>query len=462
MGLLLLNQIKIFGLLFFFILPTVIRANYPVDFISPETELLKLTYQEAIDHALEHSTEIRTARKDLEIAGRSIWEITASGLPQIDASANYQYFFHIPTQLVPAEFFGGEPGEFIEVQFGTEHNLTAAATVSQMIFDGSYIVGLRASRIFRQLTRETLERSEIEIRNQVSETYFIILLSRDNLEVTRENMVNMERLLIENEELYREGFTDRINVDQLRLSVSNLGTRVRNMERQFEISKNLLKLQMGLEMEREILLTDSLDELFAMMIMGTETFIDEEFDYQDHIDYKIMLSRQNMDLMALRREQSFSLPRLTASYTYQEMAMRDEFNFTDGTRPWFPSSFVAVNLTVPIFSSGLRRSKVQQARLELQKSELATWQMSESLKLGMIEARSRFITAGEQYRNESDNLELAERILDQTIIMHREGMATSLELTQAQNQLLSTQASYYNAMFDFINAKNDLERARGL
>jgi outer membrane protein len=169
-----------------------------------------------------------------------------------------------------------------------------------------------------------------------------------------------------------------------------------------------------------------------------------------------------MDYMALRREQSFSLPRLTASYTYQEMAMRNDFNFTDMSKPWFPTSFVAVNLSIPIFSSGLRSARIQQARLELSKTEMETSQVSESLRMQITEARLQFRTAMEQYLTEKENMELAERILKRTTIMHKEGMASSMELTQANDQMLATRANYYNAMFEFITARNNLDKARGL
>ena len=424
------------------------------------TGIMRISLQQAVDYAVEHSTGMRTAKTDVEIAGRRIREITASGLPQVDASAGYQYYFEIPTSLVPAEFFGGEPGEFAEIQFGTEQTINVSATVSQMIFDGSYIVGLRAARIYRDLALQNRERSELEVRNQVSGTYFLVLLSRDNIYILKQNLENIRQSLAETEKIMEAGFTDPINVDQLKLSVSNMRNNLTNLERQYELSLNLLKYQIGVDMDREIELTDSLRTLFDTMMLEADP--DEEFSYEDHIDYRIMLSRQGMDYMALRREQSFSLPRLTASYTYQEMAMRNDFNFADMSKPWFPSSFVAVNLSVPIFSSGLRSARVQQARLELSKTEMATSQVSESLRMQIIEARSQFTTAIEKYRTERENMELAERILRRTTIMHKEGMASSMELTQANDQMLATRANYYNAMFEFITARNNLDKARGL
>lgn len=424
------------------------------------SEPLHITLQDALDYAAEHSATMKTARADLEIAGRQIKEITASGLPQIEASVGYQYFLNLPTSLVPAEFFGGEPGEFAEIQFGTEQNVNATATVKQLIFDGSYIVGLRASRIYRDLASQNVERSELDVKNQVSETYFLVLLSRDNLSIIRENLGNMELTLDETIEINKAGFTDAINVDQLRLSVSNLKNRITNLERQHELSINLLKFQMGLDFSREITLADSLTHLFEKMII--EADVTEEFNYEDHIDYKIMLSQETMSLMALRREQSFYLPTLSATFTHQESAQRDQFNFTDGSKPWFPSSFISVNLSIPIFSSGLRSSKVRQARLELTKSEIATQEVTQSLNLRIEEAIAQFRTAMDSYQSEKENLELAERILERTTIMHAEGMASSLELTQANDQMLSTRSNYYNAMFEFITARNNLDKARGL
>lgn len=425
-----------------------------------DTLPFEVSLQEALDYAVEHSITMRTARADYEIAGRQIKEITATGLPQIDASLGYQYFLNIPTSLVPAQFFGGEPGEFAEIQFGTEQTMSASATVSQLLFDGSYIIGLRAARVYRDLASQNIDRSELEIRNQVAETYFIVLLSRDNLSITRKNLSNLEQTLNETEKILEAGFTDAINVDQLRLSVSNLSNRITNLERQYELSMHLLKFQIGLNLDRDIILTDSLSGLFEKMLL--EADVNEEFNPEDHIDYKVTLSQQNMSYMSLRRQQSFYLPTLTASFTHQEMAMRNQFDFINFSRSWFPSSIVAVNLNIPIFSSGLRSSRVQQAKLELSKSEMATEEVARSLNLQIKEAISQYRTSMERYQDEKENLDLAERILSRTAIMHSEGMASSLELTQANEQLLTTQANYYNAMFEFITAKNNLDKASGL
>jgi len=422
-------------------------------------DTVSLSLEEARRYAMEHGYEMRRARKDLDIAERQIWETTAAGLPQINASVGYSYYLDIPTSLVPAEFFGGEPGDFQEIQFGTEQNITATASVEQLIFDGQYIVGLRASRIYRDLASQTLERSGLEIKNAVTETYFLVLLAGQNLDIASQNLRNMKVQLQETRELLKEGFTDPINVDQLQLTVSNLENRISSLKRQEKVATRLLKLQLGIDMEAPVRLTDALDDLHEEL-MDDLSFV-AEFAPRQHIAYRMTRSQEEMNRMVMRREQSAYLPSVSASFTRQEMAMRDEFNFFDGDQSWFPSTYFSVNLNIPIFSSGLRSSRVAQARIELDKSRIDRENTYQLLNMRMQEALADFDTAREQYQTEQENLELARRIFDRTSVMFREGMASSLELTQANDQLMTTQSNYYHALFEVLNARNNIDKAMG-
>ncbi|MBW6480689.1 MAG: TolC family protein [Bacteroidales bacterium] len=422
-------------------------------------EPLRLSLEDAQKYALEHNLELRNAKADANIASRQVWEITASGLPQIDGSVGYQYFTDIPTNLVPAEFFGGEPGEFAEIQFGTEQNLTASLSVNQLIFDGSYIVGLQAARIFRELSQRVYLKSELEIKSMVTETYYLNLATAQNLEIMQENLINLEKTLFETQKTFDAGFTDAINVDQLKLTVANLKNRIASMGRQKELSLNMLKFQIGLDIEHPLVLTDELEVMFRNISPDISGI--DDFNPENHIDFRIMKSQETMQLMTMRREWSFYLPNLSAFYTRQENAYRNEFNFFQSGRSWYPTSIIGLSLNIPIFSSGLRASRVQQARLELEKAQNNTRQIEQTLRLQKQEAWSGMQTSMEQYNNEKENLELAERILSRTRIMFREGLASSLELTQASDQFLSTQSNYINAMFELLNAKNKLEKALG-
>ncbi len=420
---------------------------------------LSLTLEQALQQALQHNTDIQKSRLDTRIAQQQIRETTAIGLPQISATLGYQYYIDVPTSLVPAEFFGGQQGEFAEIQFGTEQNLFATATLNQIIFSGEYIVGLRAARIYRDIAQHGLKRTELDVRNSVTETYLLVLLTTSSLDIIKENLANIQQNLFETEKILEAGFTDPINVDQLRLTATNMKSRISSLERQYLVTMNLLKLQMGVDVQQQVLLTDNLHDLFNEHSL--EASMAREFVPTQHIDYKILSTRENFNKMVLLREKSFYLPSLSASFTRQEMAMRNSFNFLDGGFPWFPSTYFGVNLNIPIFSSGMRSSRVQQAKLELEKSQLSTYQVEQSLIMQMQKARADFDTAMDQYVDQKENLELAKRILSRTGIMYQEGLATSLELTQASDQLLATQANFLNAMFELLTAKADLENALG-
>ncbi len=420
---------------------------------------VRISLNEAIAHALEHNADMKTARADLLIADRQIWETTAAGLPQVNASFGYNYYLDLPTSLIPAEFFGGEPGEFQEIQFGTQHNMTATASIDQLVFDGRYIVGLRAARIYRDLAGQNVQRSELQVRNTVKETYFLSLLAAENHLILIQNLSNLEQTLFETQKLLEEGFTDPISVDQLVLTVSNLKHRIAHVERQSTISLNLLKYQLGIDLKQEIELTDSLNNIFERILI--DSALDDSLDKELHVDYRIAGLQEAMSLMVLRREQSAYLPSLTASFIRQEMAMRESFSFFDSNKSWFPASYVALNLQIPIFSSGMRSSQVQQAKLELEKSRIFKEQLSQALLLQLEESRANLNTAYEQYINEQSSLAIAQRIFDRTNIMFKEGMASSLELTQANDQLIATQARYLTAMYEVLSAKNDLDKALG-
>ncbi len=452
-------QSSVFSHRLFAILILLAATFVPAGAENVEHDTLFLSLRQARHHALEHSYAMRRARKDLNIAEKQIWETTAAGLPQVSASLGYNYYLDIPTSLVPAEFFGGEPGEFSEIQFGTQQNITATASVEQLIFDGQYIVGLRAAKIFRNLAGQTLERSGLEVENAVTETYFLVLLVSQNLDIVSGNLRNMEKQLEETREMLKEGFTDPINADQLQLTVSNLKNRMSALKRQKEVTVSLLKLQLGLDMEEQIRLTDNLEDLHQELINDLSFLA--EFAPGQHIAYRMSQSQEEMNRMILRREQSAYLPSISASFIRQEMAMRNEFSFFDGGKPWFPNTYFAVSLNVPIFSSGMRSSRVAQARLELERARIDKEETFQMLKLQMQEAMTDFYTAREQYENEQENLELAKRIFERTSIMFREGMASSLELTQANDQLVNTQANYYHALFEVLNSRNNIEKALG-
>ncbi len=418
-----------------------------------------LSLENAHEYAIAHNASMQDARIDAKIAERQIAETRAIGLPQVNASAGYQYYFEIPTSLVPAEFFGGQPGEFAEIQFGTEQNLSASLNINQLIFDGSYFVGLKAAKIFREVANKNVKKTKLEVIADVSQTYFLALVTRENIRIIKENIDNMNSMLLETKAMYDAGFTDQINKDQLQLAVSRLKNTLSNFERQKVLTDNLLKFQIGMDLEKNLELSDKLEELLNSLTL--EILRVNSFNIDNHIDYQIMQSMEAMQEMNLKRERTAFYPNISGNYVYQESAMRNEFSFLDPDESWFPTTFFGININIPIFSSGMRSARVQQARLELDRAQIATRLTAQSVELQIQEAKARFNNALEKYQNDKDNLKLAEKIFEKTVIMHNEGLASSLELTQANDQVLETQSNYLQSVFELLNAKSQLDKAMG-
>lgn len=413
--------------------------------------------KEAQDYALTNSYMAKDADMEITKAQKKKNETTAIGLPQINGSVSYQNYLEAPVQLVPAEFFGGDEGEFQEVQFVTDQSARAGITANQLIFDGSYIVALQASKTFLEISKNSKIKTEIEIKDAITQAYGMVLVAERNEKILAENKKNLEQTLFETGELYKNGFAEEQDVDQLKLLVANIANQYNNAKRQVDIAYNLLKFQMGIDITNDITLTEELDNLIGFS--GDASILSKQFDYTTHIDYRIMENQERADVLLLRNEKMAYAPRLSAFYTYEQNSFANEFNFLGSDAQWFPSSYFGVSLNVPIFSSLSRHNRVQQAKIDLNQTRLQKIQVEQSLKMQAETAKSDYSFALDQYKTEKENLDLALRIKTKTEIKYNEGLSSSLELTQAQNQYLQTQGNYINSIFQLISAKSKLDKA---
>jgi outer membrane protein len=417
------------------------------------------TLQEAIDYALKNNYGIKNARTDVEISRKKILETTTIGLPQVNGEINFQNFINIPTQVIPENAFNpmGDPNELIPVQFGTNYNASAGISLSQLVFDGAYIVGLQASKTYAMLSKNQLAKTENDLIAEVSQAYFNVIVARENVKIVKQNLETTEKLLSETRKIYESGFIEEADVDQISLLLLNIKNNLSRSERQFDFSVKLLKLQMGMDINQPIEITEDLNQIINNI--NVENLYNREFQVNNHIEFK--LARTNQDLMQLnlRREKVAYLPSLGAFVSHQENAFRNQFNFLDFNRPWYPATVWGINLRVPIFDSGMRYSRVSQAKLEYQKAENLTVLAEQSLKLQADNARADLINAFERLNTEKQNLFLAEKIQKKTLIKYQEGLSSSLELNQVQNQFLTTQGSYIMTIFELLNAKARFEKA---
>ncbi len=418
-------------------------------------QVRSFSLEEAQEYALIHSLEAKNANLELSIAESQIKQTTAIGLPQVSAGLNFQNFIDIPTSLVPAEFFGGQPGEFAEVQFGTEYNTTAELSANQLIFDGAYIVGLRAARVYRDVARQSKEKSAQAIKTNVANTYYTILVAEENQRILTKTKANLEEALFEITRLYEEGFLEETEKDQMELSLGQVESNLNRINRQIKITYDMLKFQMGIELGEKIKLADNLE--LVMKRVNPGALLSRDFEIDSNIDYSLAKTQTELQRLNWKKEQMGYLPKLGLFFNHQQSAQRNQFNFFDADETWYPTTIWGVNLSVPILSSGLRYQTTQQARIQYEMAMINQERTQNNLMLQEANARANFLAAADQYKMEEKNMKLALRIFDTSLIKYQEGLISGIDLNQIHNQLLSSQASYIQSILDYLEAKNNFE-----
>jgi len=427
----------------------VVATFFGASFLLKAQDTVYFSLAEAMEYAMDNNLNAENARLDLAIAEDRVWEATASGLPQFDASVNYNYNINLATTLIPD--FLGDPNDKIEVQFGTRHFATAGIVGSQLIFSGQFIIGMQAAKIFREFTQRNSERTGQQVRQSVMENYYLVLLGENTLEALMGNLENVTISLNETRALLDAGFVEEIDADQLEVTRTALQNSVLSLERQVVAARNLLKYQMGLDRNRVIILKDSLTELVEKI--DFESSLNASLTLEENIDYQILQEQERLAMMDLKLKKSEYMPTLSAFYSLDYTAQRDEFNFLDRNESWFQASAVGLSLNIPIFSSGLRRSGVAQKQLAYQQAQNNRNFAAEGLLVEFQQAKYDFANALEQYRSERRNLELAEKVVTVTREKYDQGLSSSLELTQVNDQYLNTLSSYTTSMVEVLNAK---------
>jgi outer membrane protein len=419
-------------------------------------ESFSFTLKQAIEHAVQNNYSAINANRDVDAAKQKKRETTTIGLPQLNGNVGYQNNFQIQRSLVPAEFFGGQPGEFAEVAFGTKHNMGASATLSQLIFDGSYLVGLQSAKTYLKISENAKVKTAQEIKEIVINSYGNVLLADESILILQKNKGILEKTLSDTREIYKNGFIEEENVEQLQITLSSINSSLENVKRQKRIALDLLKLILGINLENELALTDKLDALTQNNV--DLNLLKEEFNVSNNIDYQIGQNLLTSNELLLKFEKSKALPSLGAELNFGYNAFSNTFTFLNQNQKWLNYSNLGVGLNVPIFSSGRRSSRTQQAKIAVEQSKTQLTETEQKLKLQFERAKSDYEFSLEQLATSKSNLNLAERIENKNQIKFKEGLSSSFDLTEAQRQLYSAQQNYLQAMLDVINKKASLEK----
>ena len=412
--------------------------------------------QEAIEHALEYNYQSINSGRDVQSARQKKLEATSLGLPQINANVDFQNNFEIQKSVVPAEFFGGNPGEFVEVAFGTKQSMNARASLSQLIFDGSYIVALQASKTYLDFYEKSKTKTDLEIKEMIINSYGNVLLSEESIGILKSNIASVEKTLFETEQTFKNGLTEEENVEQLNIRLTTLKSNLNYSSRLRDIAQNMLKINLGIELDDELTLTDDLKSLTAINLDLALT--NPDFNVSQNIDYTLMTNFVDQRNLELKLEKSRYLPSLGATLNYGYNAFGQELDYFSDADNWMNYSNLGLNLNIPIFSGFGRNARTQQAKIALEQAKTELSETEKRLKLEYLTAKSKFDFDVEQYFSSKQNLTLAERIEKKQNVKFTEGLSSSFEFTEAQRQLYTAQQDYLQAMVNVINSRAALEK----
>lgn len=420
-----------------------------------------LSLNEALVYGVKNNYSIKISEQDFNKSEKRVREILAIGLPQVNASGTFTHYIDLPTSVVPANAFSpGAPADvLIPLQFGTDYSVSGGISVSQLLFDGSYIVGLQATKNLSNLSRLNTQRTERDVKNEIAKAYYTAVVADENIKTLKQTLEVSNKLLEGLKIILQNGLNEAQDVDQLTLTVSTIKNNLARAELMRNAAYMALKLQIGMNLDTEITLSDQLESVISAL--NLENFSSAEFRVEDNLDYQMLSTQVELNELNMKNDQMKFLPSFSAFFSYQYQAYRLEFDFF-ANKPWYPATMWGLQLQIPIFSSGMRSAKVAQNRIELEKSEINLQQLDQSLRMQAYLAKTEFLNAVDAYRLQKESLALAESIQNKTLIKYKEGVVSSLEFNQAQTQYLSQQANYINSLFALLTAKVNLEKIMNL
>lgn len=404
-----------------------------------------MSLQEAIDYALENNRTAKNAVLDIEAAIKQKWETTATGLPQLNAAVDYQ------NALKRNVFVFGDQ----VIQVGSKHTLTGTATLSQLLFDGSYLVGLQSAKVYLEISKNAKTKTDLEVRKAVINAYGNVLLAEESVAILERNISVLEKNLNDITKIFENGLEEEESVEQLKITLSSVKSNLNNTTRLKDLAYQMLNLTIGKPINDTTVLTEDLDAL-ALQNIKLE-LLDTDNSIENNIDYKIAQNDKTSKELLVKLEKSKALPSLSAFINGGYTGNRESFNFTNTNEKWYGSSIFGVSLNVPIFSSGMRSAATQRAKINLEKADINLTETEQMLNLQIESAKSDYQFAIEDYQNKKENLTLAERIETKNQTKFFEGIGSSFELRQAQTQLYTAQQELLQTMLDVITKKAELE-----
>jgi len=418
-------------------------------------EITSLSLDDAVEYGIENNRRLQNAERDVQIAYKQRWETIAIGLPNVTLDLNYLNYLELPTSLIPAEFFGGQKGDFSEIQFGTEQSAIGSVKLEQLLFDGSWIVGLEYSKIYLNISENLYEKTLLEVRESTVKLYSLVVTLDEGIILLKETLENFKKDLFEVTELYKNGFEEVENVEQIKITIAQAELSLLQAKKTRDNQLNLLKLVLGINLEDTIILSTSIDDFIAENIIFSNSF--DEFNTNKNIDVKISQNNFDTKRIEYKLEKSKKLPKVSGFISGTYTGYNNEFDFTNKSQNWFGSSVLGINLEIPVFNAFKLNTSSQRAKIAMNQAMTNLEEQEERVKAQVQQKLKEYQIAIQTLSVSEQNMNLAMSIEEKNSIKFFEGIVSSFELRQAQLQLLDSQQKYLNSVLELISIKTELE-----
>jgi outer membrane protein len=411
---------------------------------------LKLSLKEAQEYAIQNNKMMITSRMEVEASKVAVWEIISNALPQVSASGSFTDNLKLMTTLLP-DFIGGTDKK-IPVTFGTQFNSGANIQASLLLFNAPLYIGIETTKLANKLSEKNLAKTELDTKESVSTAYFLILVSEKSLEILNGNIANLNETLKSTRSMYSAGMAESTDVDQMVSNVTMVENTRSSMQRSIELNYNLLRFQLGVAPETQISLTETLEGLTSQI--NIQALMSQQFDLKQNINYMLIEGQERMSSLTLKSQKASVLPTLSGFYSYGVNGMGDKIS----AQQWFQNSMTGLQLSVPIFASGQRYSQIKKAQINLNKASTTKDMVTEQLLLQEKQLRYNLVNANLQYISQKDNIDVSKRVFASTENKFKQGMASSLELTQANSLYLQAENNYVSALMNLLQTKLALDK----
>ena len=405
-------------------------------YLSFAQESLSLSLDAARQYAIDYNKVLKNASLAVDVADKVYWERISAGLPRVDATMDYTNFLGAEIEI---KF--GEDMPPTKIPFKPTSNLSL--TVAQLIFNGSYLVGLQAAKISRDMSETNFRRTELQIKEQVALAYYSVLVAEKSVDIIQQNLENIKDIYDKTNTMYKVGMAEITDVDQMSVQVTTLENAVKSLQRQVEMAYNLLRIQLGVTAETKLTLTESLEDIMARMDhLKTLT---TPLELNENLDYKLMNSQQLISKKLVDMEVMSWVPTINGFYSNTQKILRPDFDMT-------PPNILGLQMNVPIFASGMRKAKWDQARINYEVTLNDKDLLTDQLLIQEKQLRFNLNTAVEQYESQKENVIVSKRVFDNLNLKYEQGLVSSLDLTTANSNYLQSETNYITATMQLLNA----------